>query len=300
MTKENRRVSSILAIHISRYTLFLIVGLFLAHFCGCGVNPITGKTEFQIISDSEEVVLGEASKKEAEAQFGGIMHNKEIEEYVNYVGQKLARVSHRPKFQYTFKVVNSNILNAFAIPGGFIYITRGLLSRFTKESQLAAVLSHEVAHIGARHSARMLENALLAQGIILGGYQIIRKNTKSRDTKNIYLIASQITATIILSGYSRENEEQADILGLDYMVKTGYHPYGMLELMQILQKESKEHPNLIEDLFRTHPYTKKRIEYVKKEIDSKYKDVLERRSFTEDTPEFQKIVRSYFLAHPVK
>lgn len=276
------------------------IGLLVILLSGCGVNPVTGKTELQIISDSEEVILGEATKKEAEVQFGGTMANKEIEEYINYVGQKLARVSHRPKFQYTFKVVNSKILNAFAIPGGFIYITRGLLSRLTKENQLAAVLSHEVAHIGARHSARMLENALLAQGIILGGYQILRKNTKSQDTKNIYLIASQITATIILSGYSRDNEEQADILGLDYMVKTGYHPYGMIELMQILQKESKEHPNLIEDLFRTHPYTSKRIEYVKKEIDTKYKDILSKGGLVEDTPEFQRIVREYFINNPVK
>lgn len=280
--------------------LSIIFCLLFPMITGCGVNPVTGKTELQIISDSEEVILGELSRKEAEAQFGGIMYNKEIEEYVNYVGQKLVRVSHRPKFQYTFKVVNSKILNAFAIPGGFIYITQGLLSKFTKENQLAAVLSHEVAHIGARHSARMLENALLSQGIILGGYQILKRNTKSKDMNNIYLISSQITATIILSGYSRDNEEQADILGLDYMVKTGYHPYGMIELMQILQKESKENPNLIEDLFRTHPYTKKRIEYVKKEIDTKYKDVLGKDSFVEDTPEFQKIIRSYFTMHTIK
>lgn len=287
---------------LSRGLLFSTIYsiLFAIMVTGCGINPVTGRTELQIISDSEEVILGEASRKEAEIQFGGTMNNKEVEEYINYVGQKLARVSHRPKFQYTFKIVNSKILNAFAIPGGFIYITRGLLSRLEKENQLAAVLSHEVAHIGARHSARMLENALLAQGIIWGGYQILRKNTKSKDTKNIYLISSQITATIILSGYSRDNEEQADSLGLDYMVRVKYHPYGMIELMQILQKESKEQPNLIEDLFRTHPYTKKRIENVKREIDSKYKNILGKEALIEDTPEFQRIVRRYFLDNTVK
>ncbi|MFN7182123.1 MAG: M48 family metalloprotease [Planctomycetota bacterium] len=261
---------------------------------GCGVNPVSGKTEFQIISDSEEVILGESTRKQAEIEFGGIFENKEIEEYVNYVGQKLARVSHRPNFKYTFKVVNSKILNAFAIPGGYIYITKGLLAKLEKESQLAAVLGHEVAHIGARHSARMLENALLAEGIILGGYAILRKKTGDKNVRNIYKIASHVTAAIILSGYSRENEEQADILGLDYIVKNNYHPYGMVELLEILQKEGKERPNLVQDLFRTHPYTKKRIEYVKREIDERYKERIEKGGLIIDTDEFQRIVRSYF------
>ncbi len=269
-------------------------------FNGCGVNPVTGKTELQLISDSEEVSLGEATRKQAETEFGGIFDNEEIQQYISYVGQKLARVSHRPNFKYTFKVVNSKILNAFAIPGGYIYITKGLLSRLEKESQLAAVLAHEVAHIGARHSARMLENALLAGGIILGGYTLLKKNTKDEDVHNIYLIASQVVATIILSGYSRKDEEEADTLGLDYIVKNNYHPYAMIELLEILQKENKERPNFVEDLFRTHPYTKKRIDYVKKEIDNRYKDKLERGDLITNTSEFQKIVRSYFIANPVK
>jgi beta-barrel assembly-enhancing protease len=288
---------------MKNYIYWRICGVFVIFVFliinGCGVNPITGKSELQLISDSEEVVLGESTRKTAEVEFGGIFDNPQINEYVNYIGQKLARVSHRPNFNYSYKVVNSHILNAFAIPGGYIYITKGLLSKLENESQLVAVLAHETAHIGARHSARMLENALLAEGIIWVGYLGVKKASKKKDVRNAYLVASQVTAAIILSGYSRDDEEQADILGLDYMVKVGYHPYGMVELLQILQKESKEKPNLVEDLFRTHPYTKKRIEYVKAEIDKRYKEYIDSGKLVKDTEEFQRIVRSYFLQNPI-
>ncbi len=273
----------------------IVCSCLLVILTGCGVNPVTHKPYFQFISDPEENILGEMAKQYVEKEFkNDIFNNKEIEEYVAYVGQKLVNISHHPKLQYTFKILNSETLNAFAIPGKQIYLTTGLLSKLEKESQLAVVLGHEVAHIVLRHPVKMIEENIIAEGYpYLMGY-LIRKLSHIKNIPNLSYITTQITDSIISGGFPTEYEQQADILTLDYVVKSGYHPYGMIELMEILQRESRGIPASMKNYLKAHPYVSKDIRSVKNNIDKRYKKELDNAILVNDSIEFQRIIRAYF------
>ncbi|MBU3937569.1 MAG: M48 family metalloprotease, partial [Proteobacteria bacterium] len=145
---------------------WLILSFFvfsLSCLFGCAVNPVTGKSElaFYSMSEQEEVSLGSKAFPEAIQRMQGEYHDQRLKEYVTAIGMRLAQVSHRPHLSYSFKVVNDSSPNAFAMPGGNIAITRGLLVALESESQLAAVLGHELGHVTARHSMQNLQRGIL-------------------------------------------------------------------------------------------------------------------------------------------
>lgn len=243
------------------------LNIFLIIFCfaipltnsGCAVNPVTGKTElaFYQMSDSEEIKIGQEAFPKAIQQTKGEYQDPVLQEYVNKIGLSLAQVSQRPRLPYKFKVVNDSSPNAFALPGGHIAITRGLLVGLQSESQMAAVLGHEIGHVTARHAAQGIQ-----RGILLNlGLSILSGATSNATYGGVARQAGQIAAGIIDSSYSRDQEREADRLGIDYMVRAQYNPQGSVQLQEFFLKKSEgeRDPLWIEGLFRTHPFSKDRL-----------------------------------------
>jgi predicted Zn-dependent protease len=249
--------------------LVLIVALFIAvtpFMDGCATNPVTGKTEFSLISEQDEIALGTQAYSGAVAEFGGEYNDPALAEYVDGVGQSLAAVSHRPNLPYEFTVVSSSMVNAFALPGGKICITTGLLSKFDNEGQLAGVLGHEIGHVTARHAARAISRAYLFQiGLVAGSVYAQRKG------KGEELVAlSSIGLALLQLKYSRDQEKQSDELGMDYAVKAGYNPKGVIELLEVLKSSHDREPSALEGMFLTHPLTSSRIRDSEAKLEADY------------------------------
>lgn len=243
------------------------LNIFFAIFCfamgsvnsGCAVNPVTGKTElaFYRMSESEEIKIGREAFPKAVQQMRGEYQDPALKEYVARVGLSLAHVSQRPDLPYTFKVVNDSSPNAFALPGGHIAITRGLLIGLQNESQIAAVLGHEIGHVTARHAVQGIQrNILLNLGLT-----VLSSATGDTSYSAVSRQAGQIAGAIIDSSYSRDQESESDRLGIDYMVRARYNPQGAVQLQEYFLKKSEgeRDPQWIEGLFRTHPFSKDRL-----------------------------------------
>ena len=246
-----------------RRSLFLSLPLvalavFFPSLQGCAVNPVTGKSElaFYRMSEQEEIALGRKAFPQAVQQMAGEYDDPQLKQYLSTVGMRLAGVSHRPGLPYTFKVVNDSQPNAFAVPGGNIAITRGLLIDLENEAQLAAVLGHEIGHVTARHSLQNLQ-----RGILLNlGLQILSYQASGASYGILARQAGQIAGALVDSSYSREEEREADRLGIDYMVKASYNPKGAVQLQEYFWKKSGEKdPLWINGLFRTHPFSRERM-----------------------------------------
>lgn len=216
---------------------------------GCATSGIN-KGDFNMISTAEEVSMGKDFAIEIENEFE-VHNDPELTAYVQSVGGRIAAICHRQDIQYHFKVVRSDEMNAFALPGGFIYIYTGLLKVLDDESQLAAVLAHEVGHVTARHSAERLTAMLGAQaalGLLLG----------SNPAEYKVLIANIFTTTGFLA-YSRSAEYEADRLGTAYTSLAGYDPEGVAELLgKFVDSEARE-PSKLEQWLSTHPPARDRI-----------------------------------------
>lgn len=233
---------------------------------GCATNPVTGKSEFSLISEKDEIALGTGAYGGAIAEFGGEYHDPVLGEYVNGIGRNLASVSHRPKLPYEFTVVGSSVVNAFALPGGKIVITTGLMSRFENEGQVAGVLGHEIGHVTARHAARAISRTYLMQIPLVVGAIYANRTGKGEE-----LVAlSSIGLALLQLKYSRDQEVQSDELGMDYAVRAGYNPNGVIQLLDVLKSSHDREPSAFEGMFLTHPLTSSRIRDVQKKMSVDY------------------------------
>jgi beta-barrel assembly-enhancing protease len=281
--------------------LALVVFTLLAAIVySCAVNPVTGRRELRLVtfSKEEEIKLGAEAFTPAVQQQGGFYRDPTLEPYVQRVGERLARISHRPDLQYTFKIVNSSVPNAFALPGGFIVLNRGLLLGFENEAQMAAVLGHEIGHVTARHSIAAYQRAIAAN-LLLAGLVI---GTGGRQE---VMAVSGITAALIQSGFSREQEREADHLGIDYMVQAGYSPEGAIQLHQYFfeELEQRRNPMFLEGLFRTHPFSKDRMEAARARITQEYPQTIGNPNYTlnpgdyrQHTARMREIQKAYDVA----
>jgi predicted Zn-dependent protease len=226
--------------------LILLVALFYP--LGCTVNPVTLKQEFNIISEEKEIRLGRNASYQVVQSFGGLYDDPYLQQYVDGVGQGLVKVCDRPHIQYYFFVIDSPIMNAFALPGGYIYITRGLLAEIENEAQLAGVLGHEIGHVCARHSAISISEAV--------GYQMATLAAMATpNAGEMITVASALSQTMML-GYSREREFESDTMGLSYMYRAGYDPTQMAAFLYLLSRSgqgpagygiySSTHPDIFE------------------------------------------------------
>jgi predicted Zn-dependent protease len=172
----------------------------------CAVNPVSGKKELMFFSEKAEIAMGQDTDRQIQQQFG-IYEDKDLNMYVNSIGQRMVPYSHRPNLQYHFSVLDTPVINAFAAPGGFIYVTRGILALMNSEAELAAVLGHEMGHVAARHSLKRLSGTiLLSVGLMLG-------SALNKDIAKVAGLAG-IGMQLLFLKFSRSDEYQADSLGI--------------------------------------------------------------------------------------
>ncbi len=205
----------------------------------------------QPIGEEEEIVLGEAVALEAFSRFGGEYPNQAWTRYINLVGKTIAEVSDRATLNFHFAILNSQEQNAFAAPGGYIFITVGLLKTLKNEAELGGVLAHEIAHVTKQH---MLET--IRRGAVLGSVSELSLTAMKQDPKMFSNAIDQMTELLFTKGLDKDKEFEADVVGIEYAYRAGYHPQGLRDYLQTLAKEEGHAES---KFFTTHPSTTVRI-----------------------------------------
>jgi predicted Zn-dependent protease len=219
----------------------------------CAVNPVTGERELSLISESQEVQLGREAAQEVQQSIG-LVDDRELQDYVHRIGTTLAGTSERPALPWTFRVVDDPTPNAFALPGGFIFVTRGLLNLMDSEAELASVLGHEIGHVTARHSVNQISQQQLAQlGLGLGGILF----------PEIQPFGQALGAglQLLFLKHGRDDERQADELGFGYASTQGYDLREMADVFQALQRYGdRKERSALPSWLATHPAPEERVE----------------------------------------
>lgn len=225
---------------------------------GCGVNPVTGSSEMSFVSEAEEIRIGQAQYAPSQQSEGGVYTlHPALGTYVSRVGTSLARVSERPNLPYEFVVLNNSTPNAWALPGGKIAVNRGLLYELEDESQLAAVLGHEIVHAAARHGAKQQE-----KGTLLNiGLAVIGVATAGSGMQDLAMQGAQIGGALVQTRYGREAELESDRYGMQYMARAGYDPQGAVALQQrFVQLSEGRQSGGFAALFASHPPSQDRVD----------------------------------------
>lgn len=222
----------------------------------CSTNPVTGKNELSFVGEDWELQVGKQQYAPArQSQGGDYLADPVIQRYVNKVGQRVAAVSDR-KLPYEFKVINSGVPNAWALPGGKIAINRGLLTELQSEAELAAVLGHEVVHAAAKHGAKGMTRGVLLQGGLLAATIA----SSGKEYSNLAQLGASVGAQLINTRYGRDAERESDEFGIKYMVAAGYDPQGAVDLQRTFLELSKDRrQDFITGLFASHPPSAERL-----------------------------------------
>lgn len=244
---------------MTKKTVFIAIACFGLLFGGCAVNPITGEEELMIFPREQDIAIGQKYAPELERQLGGRIENESIQNYVDAVGQRVAKVSHWKELEYHFTVVNDESVNAVTLPGGYIFITKGMLKKLDSEAQLAAILGHEVSHVVTRDTINAMSNQI--------GIDILLSAAVSDGASGAAQNTIGLGRRILSLSYSREDERTADMGGIQYTYKAGYNPYGMVETMKILEEQSEARPI---EFLSSHPNPGNRAEYITARIKSTY------------------------------
>ncbi len=237
---------------------------------GCATNPVTGKSELMLVSEQDELAIDrEHAPLQLSADYG-VTRDRQLGDYVARTGKGLAAGTHRPQMPYRFEVVNANYVNAYAFPGGKIAASRGILLKIDNEEDLASLLGHELGLVNARHTAQQMSQATLTQTLVGGASALAGGYSSALGDLTGQLGA--IGAGALLASYSRENEREADDLGLRYMAAAGYNPDGFEDLMDMLRNLSRHKANAVELLFATHPMSEERYQTAVEAIRTRYPD----------------------------
>ena len=228
----------------------------------CATNPATGRSEINFYSDEDEINMGREAHEEIIAEYGVYDEKPELNAMIERIGRRIAASSPRPNLPWTFTLLDTPMVNAMALPGGYIYVTRGILERMNSEDELAGVIGHEVAHVAARHGTHSMSTGTLLQvGLIAATVLAGEENTEK------YGIFAMIGAGLLFTKYNRQQETEADILGTRYMAGTGYNPIGSENMLMALQRLGGK-PGFLERYFMDHPDPEKRVQDIRKEIGS--------------------------------
>ena len=226
---------------------------------GCATHPVTGEQVLVGLSEAQEAAIDRQQAPHQYSRDFGAVQDEKLNRYVAEVGTRVGRLSHRPQAPYSHRVVNANYINAYTFPGGSMACTRGILLGLNDEAELAALLGHETGHVNARHAAQRAGQGLLA-GIALAGAAVAASSSeRGAAWVPVINIAGQVGASALLAAYSRDNEREADALGMEYMVRAGYPPGGMVGLTEMLVRESKGKPGLLDTMFASHPMSDERL-----------------------------------------
>lgn len=239
------------------FTGFLLLAVILL-IPSCAVNPVTGKRQLMLVSENQEIAMGREYDPQVVATFGEYKDEK-LYAFMEKLGTEMGLISHRPNLKYHFKILDTPVINAFAVPGGYIYFTRGILAKFNNEAELVGVMGHEMGHITARHTAVQQSRQQLGQLLLMGGM------IASEDFRQLAGYAMQGMQLLFLS-FSRDNEREADRLGVEYTAKVNYDAYKMADFYQVLQKMTLEsHQGGVPTFLSTHPDPGDRYNAVKRD-----------------------------------
>ncbi|BCS88618.1 M48 family metalloprotease [Pseudodesulfovibrio sediminis] len=236
---------------------------------GCAKNPVTGQSQFMLVSEEEEIQMDKKASPQQLSNDYGRTQDAALNTYVAGIGKRLSDTSHRPQMPYSFNPVNANYVNAYAFPGGTVACTRGIMLQIDNEAELAALLGHEIGHVNARHTAsRMSSQTVIGTLAGIGGAVVGAKYGGGWGA-----LAGGIGglgAGLLLASYSRDDERQADGLGLEYMTNAKYNPDGMVGLMEMLNTQHEREPSALEVMFATHPMSSERLTNARKAIKERY------------------------------
>ena len=249
--------------HFLRLTAISGAGLAL----GCATSPVTGKRHFMLVSEDEELQI---DKQHSPHQFSadyGPLQDSVLNAYLDRTGKRIASLTHRPQLPYSFRGVNATYVNAYTFPGGSVGVTRGILLSLNNESELAALLGHELGHVNARHTAQQMSKSMVTSALVSG--IAIFAGTQGAVYGELASQLGMLGAGALLASYSRDNEREADSLGMEYMVRAEYTPQGMVGLMDMLRNMSKRKPSAIELMFATHPMSDERYRTAVQESQTK-------------------------------
>lgn len=257
MRRGNRKVKLIIGLGI---VLFAVI-----KYCSSAeINPYTGEKQHIALNEEQEIAMGLQAAPQMAQQHGGLYQNEKYQVFVDQVGNRLVNnsIAKQTGYKYEFHLLaDQKTINAFALPGGQIFITYALFSKLENEDQLAGVLGHEIGHVVGRHSAERMANQGLMQGILNGVAVGIDPSTAQG--------AAAITQMINMS-YGRDDELQSDDLGVKFMINSNYNPEAMIGVMKILKAAAG--PNRTPERMSTHPDPENRVEKIKEAIE-KYKDL---------------------------
>ncbi len=245
--------------------LFVAIGLLLG---GCATNPVSGGQDFVTMTEKQDLELGRQYHKEIMKQYT-LYDAPELQAYVEEIGERLAQKSHRDNLVFHFYLLDSPQVNAFALPGGYIYITRGIMAYMQEEEHLAGVIGHEIGHVTARHGVRQQAQSqfmgLLGAAVAIG--------TGSRELAQL----SNAFGSALVSGYGRQHELESDRLGAEYLAKSGYDPQKMIDVVGILKdqelfdkeraKAENRQPRTYHGVFASHPRNDTRLQEVVRAAD---------------------------------
>jgi predicted Zn-dependent protease len=245
-------------IQIHRLLIFMISFMVLS---GCATNPVTGRREFMLVSENREFEIGQGVDKQVREELGVYIELSELRSKLKEVVENIGKNSDRPDIIYRAEIVDTPDFNAFAVPGGFVYVHRGLLERMNSVDELASVMAHEIAHVAARHSASQISKAQLLNIGMLGA--VIATGGEIQAYGDLINLGS----ILAFSKFSRDDEREADYHGLKYMTRAGYNPEASISVMKQIQGLQDREPGSLEIWFMTHPPTAERIDLLNDEID---------------------------------
>lgn len=243
----------IMMIHSNRLLSSLICFCLAVLLTSCARNPVTGKKEVMFMSESQEIALGHSYDPQVVSMYG-VYDDKKMQAFIEEKGKAMAAKSHRPDLPYSFKIMDTPMVNAFAVPGGYVYFTRGIMAHFNNEAEFAGVLGHEIGHIAARHSAKQQTNQILMQGGLMVGM------IASEDFRQFGDVASQGLGLLSLK-FGRDDETQSDILGVEYSTAIGYDAVEMADFFETLTRLSAGQD--VPEFLSTHPNPANRFAKVK-------------------------------------
>ncbi len=256
-----------------RRLLVLILIVSCGAIGACKTNPATGRSQLILLKADKVNAMGAAAKPELVEQYGGEVESEALRAYVSRVGRRVAKQV-EPEYahiKWEFIVLDSEILNAFALPGGHVFVSRGLLAKFDNEAQVAGVLGHEIGHVTARHVDERLSQVVAAE-FAVGG---LGRATNSE----LAVLAAKMVSQGTLLKFNRDQEQEADVQGLKYMTRAQYDPHGMLEVLEVLSEASEGSRQL--EILSTHPDPKRRIETVRGLLGGEY-------AYTQGNPKYNK------------
>jgi len=238
------------------------LALFCAVFAGCQVNPVTGKKEFSLVSQDQEIAMGDAYHPDIVFMYDGEYQDAELKQYLGSIVMRLNDVSHRSEMPVDFTVLNTSMINAFAIPG-HVYATRGFLAELDNEGQFAAVMGHELAHVSCGHSAKGMTRQMVTSAG-LGVLATMMDDDSA--TSQAVIMGSQFSIVLMGFSYSRQHEHQADRVGTYYMALAGWDPQESISMQKLLGSFHEGKPSFLDKYLSTHPAMEDRILDINKVI----------------------------------